>query len=104
MVTAASTIQAVLNAHEDAAPTATEITAWNAATVYEATGHPVTKIGLWGEDLTAFNTDCAISTLCAAEDYTAWNGWALGVDWTAAAALTANDIDGVVIEDLLWGV
>jgi len=101
-IVAASTIQNVLDAHNDFAPTATEITAWNAATIY-ATGRPVTKVGLWGADLTDFNADCLISTLCAAEDFTAWNGWAVGVDWALAAGVTTGTIDGVIIEDLMWG-
>ena len=104
-IVATDSIQTVLDAHDDAAPSATELTAWNAATNYgTAADHPVTKLGLWGEDLTAFNADCLISTLCAAKDYTMYNGWALGVDFTSADDLAANGFDGVVIEDLLWGV
>jgi len=102
MVTASSTVQNVLDAHNDFEPTATELEAWNAPTIY-ATGRPVTSIGLWGADLTDFNADCATSTLCAAEDFTAWNGWALGVDWALAAGVTTGDFDGVIIEDLMWG-
>jgi len=101
-IDADSEIQDVLDTHNDFAPTATELEAWNAATIYED-GRPVTKIGLWGADLTDFTADCTTSTLCAAEDFTAWNGWAVGVDWAAEADLTAAEIDGVIIEDVMWG-
>ena len=42
-------------------------------------------------------------TLCAAEDFTAWNGWAVGVDWALDAGSTIATIDGVIIEDVMWG-
>jgi len=95
-------VATVLAAYNDYAPTATELEAWNAADAY-STSRPVTKIGLWGADLTDFNEECLISTECAAEDFTAWNGWAVGVDWALDAGVAVAEVDGVIIEDVMWG-
>lgn len=33
---------------------------------------------MWGADLTAFKTNCAVSTLCNPADWIDYDGWALG--------------------------
>jgi hypothetical protein len=66
--------------------TADEITAWNTLT---ATGDDdtVTKVGLWGQDLTDFNADCVtLEDLCDVADYADYNGWGVGVNFTGGSA------------------
>ena len=99
-----SLVQDVLDAYNEYAPTATELAAWNVATPFAADGTLDTALGLFGADLTDFTAACLASTLCAKEDFAAWNGWAVGVQWTNSADATANDFNGLIIEDLLWGV
>jgi len=99
-----SLVQDVLDAYNEYAPTATELAAWNVATPFDADGTLDTALGLFGADLTDFTAACLASTLCAKEDFAAWNGWAVGVQWTNSADATANDFNGLIIEDLLWGV
>ena len=99
-----SLVQDVLDAYNEYAPTATELAAWNVATPFAADGTLDTALGLFGADLTDFTAACLASTLCAKEDFAAWNGWAVGVQWTNSADATANAFSGLIIEDLLWGV
>jgi len=82
---AGSTIEDVLAVYNDYKPTATELAAWNNPTPCRD-GLPVVSMGLWGANLTEFNADCLVSTECATFDFTAWNGWALGVDWDWTSA------------------
>ena len=97
-ISASSTVQDVLDAHNDYAPTSTEIKAWNTLTKYVSADSTVARVGLFGADLTKFNEDCLLSTLCAAKDYSAWNGWAIGVNWADGEAYT---VSGLVIADNL---
>jgi hypothetical protein len=99
-----SLVQDVLDAYNEYAPTATELAAWNVATPFAADGTLDTALGLFGADLTDFTAACLASTLCAKEDFAAWNGWAVGVQWTNSEDATANAFSGLIIEDLLWGV
>jgi len=99
-----SLVQDVLDAYNEYAPTATELAAWNVATPFDADGTLDTALGLFGADLTDFTAACLASTLCAKEDFAAWNGWAVGVQWTNSDDATANAWNGLIIEDLLWGV
>ena len=46
---------------------------WN----YTASDYLVT-LGVWGADLTAFKTDCALSTVCDPVRFASFDGWALG--------------------------
>ena len=59
----------------------------------------VTKVGLFGFDLTDFLDECATleeAEDCTVADYDAYNGWAVGVNW---AGTIAGLIDGVVFEE-----
>jgi len=98
-IVAGSTIEDVMTAYNNFKPTATELAAWNNPTT-SFEGRPVVSIGLWGADLNDFHADCLVSTECATFDFTVWNGWALGVDWTSADDLTADIADYVFIEDV----
>ena len=97
-ISASSTVQDVLDAHNDYAPTSTEIKAWKTLTKYVSADLTVTSVGLFGADLTKFNEDCLVSTLCAAKDYSAWNGWAIGVNWAEG---DPGSVNGLVIADNL---
>jgi hypothetical protein len=44
----------------------------------------VTRIGLFGANLTEFNADCvALGDLCDVADYAAYNGWGVGVNFAS---------------------
>ena len=67
-------------------PTQSDFASWNILTspvpyngtaIYTADDYQVT-LGLCGADLTAFKTDCAVSTLCNPADWLDYDGWALG--------------------------
>jgi len=66
-----------------------------------------TSVGLFGFDLTAFNEACtaaADTEICDPADYTAYNGWGVGVNWSSTAAVTDALVDGVVFATSLWSV
>jgi hypothetical protein len=61
--------------------TADEITAWKTVTAI-TNDKTVTKVGLFGADLTDFEEDCvALEDKCDVADYEDYTGWAIGVNW-----------------------
>ena len=82
--------------------TADEITAWNTLTAVtdETT---VTKVGLWGQDLTDFNAACVDlgADICDVADYVDYNGWGVGVDFAEGEEDT---YDGVTFTESKWVV
>jgi hypothetical protein len=87
------TTEALLLAKYNAyVPSAAEITAWNTVTKHaSASTTVVTKAGLFGANLDAFNEECATLDWCDVTDYETFSGWAVGVAWTAA---TGNAVTG----------
>jgi hypothetical protein len=76
---------AVLADFNDYTASADEITAWNTITAYADADLVVTKAGLFGADLTAFNDACTAAAdvaICDPADYADYTGWAIGVSWT----------------------
>ena len=80
--------------------TEAEIEAWNAIDPIEE-DDLVTKVGLFGWDLTDFLADCADTEECDATDYEAFTGWAIGVNWTEGPNVERR---GVIFEDTLLNV
>jgi hypothetical protein len=87
----------LMAAHNDYAPTASEITSWNTVTKFLAADTVDTKAGLFGADLTKFNEDCAALTACKVDDYATYSGWAVGVNWTPASNHAAGPPLGVAL-------
>ena len=93
--------------HADWAPSDTDLDAW--VEVDPATDDTtVTKVGLFGGDLTAFLADCTAATDdCDPAEYDGFSGWAFGVEWAPAEAAgrlrqaTAADINTLVFADRL---
>ena len=95
-----ATLAEVLAAYNTYAPTAADLTAWKTATTFAAGDKVVTKIGLFGADLTKFNEDCALTTAgCTVADYADYNGWAIGIQWDATGN-SATTPFGVVFDEL----
>jgi hypothetical protein len=94
--------------YADWAPSDTDLDAWEEVT---ASGEDttVTKVGLFGGDLTAFLADCTAATDdCDPAEYDGFSGWAFGVEWAPAEAAdtrlrqaTAADINTLVFADRL---
>jgi len=64
----------------------------------------VTKVGLFGYDLTDLLEECATleeDDECTVADYDAYTGWAVGVNWEGDVD---NEADGVVFTESLWSV
>ncbi len=84
-----------------------EIGSWNALDAL-ADHLVVTSVGLFGYDLTDFLDECATleeTEECVVEDYAAFTGWAVGVNWDAGEDDTAVQTqDAVVFTDSLWSV
>ena len=90
----------LMAAHNDYAPTAAEVTAWNTVTKFSSERLIDTKAGLFGgADLTKFNEDCAALTACNVDDYASFSGWAVGVNWTPTSD-NANSYIGVAFNGL----
>ena len=69
----------------DWVPSSTDLDAW--VEVDPATDDTtVTLVGLFGADLTDFLDACATADDCDETDYDDFSGWAIGVEWTPAAA------------------
>ena len=65
----------------------------------------VTKVGLFGADLTDFNAECvALEDLCDVADYADYNGWGVGVNWESAEDVADDQIDGVAFATSKWTV
>lgn len=95
------TTEALLLAKYNAyAPSATEITAWKTVNKNLAADTVVTKAGLFGADLTAFNDECATLDWCDVTDYETFSGWAVGVAWTPATGSTQATPLGVAFNGL----
>ena len=72
----------------DWVPSATDLDAW--VEVDPATDDTtVTLVGLFGADLTDFLDACVTADDCDETDYDGFSGWAIGVEWTPAAAAPA---------------
>ena len=64
-----------------------------------------TSVGLFGADLTSFLDACtaaADTEICDVADFATYNGWGIGVNWSSSAAVTAAQIDGIVLATSLW--
>ena len=96
------TTEALLLAKYNAyVPSAAEITAWNTVTKHaSASTTVVTKAGLFGANLDAFNEECATLDWCDVTDYETFSGWAVGVAWTAATGNTVVTPLGVAFNGL----
>jgi hypothetical protein len=65
----------------------------------------VTRVGLFGADLTDFNADCVLlEDDCDVADYAAYNGWGVGVNWESEDDVTADQVDGVAFATSKWTV
>jgi hypothetical protein len=65
----------------------------------------VTKVGLFGFNLTDFLAACTAATdVCDPEDYAAFTGWAVGVNWSSDATVADNYKDGVIFATSLESV
>jgi hypothetical protein len=65
----------------------------------------VTRIGLFGADLTDFNAACvALEDDCDVADYANYNGWGVGINWESDADVTADQVDGVGFATSKWCV
>jgi len=96
---------AVLADFDSYTATTDEITAWNTITAYAAADLVVTKAGLFGADLTAFNDACTAAAdvaICDPADYADYTGWAIGVSWTpGTTAPSTGDKRGVAFNTLM---
>jgi hypothetical protein len=64
----------------------------------------VTRIGLFGADLTEFNAECVkLGDLCDVADYANYNGWGVGVNWESEEEVGAQ-ADGVGFATSKWVV
>ena len=80
-ITASSPIADVLLAlNEIRGPLVT--TTWTSVTIPSTTKSWTGKIGLFGDDLTSFNKNCAIvgKATCDPVAYSAFSGWAIGLE------------------------
>jgi hypothetical protein len=88
--------------------TATEIDAWKTldpVQISSADNIVVTRVGLFGADLTDFNAVCAaFEDLCDIADYADYNGWGVGVNWESPEDVTADQVDGVAFATSRWTV
>jgi hypothetical protein len=65
----------------------------------------VTKVGLFGFDLTDFLAACTDATdVCDPADYAAFTGWAVGVNWSSSATVDDGFVDGVIFATSLESV
>ncbi len=74
-------------------PSADEAAAWTAATKAFAASTVTTKVGIFTDDLTQFRADCVTAgTNCVPATYasTAFNGIAVGINWTSSVAAEAT--------------
>jgi len=98
-------LAAVMAAHNDPAPTSAEVTAWNTAKAFDVADLVITKAGLFGADLTTFNSDCTAAggTICKPADYADYSCWAIGVNWypNQATPPTDGDVNGLAFNGLL---
>ena len=82
-------------------PNTGDLAKWSPLTAPSTDSNVKAKIGLFGVELTAFLADCALATTnCKSADYTNYNGWAIGIQWTATADPTANDVNSVTFVGL----
>lgn len=92
VIVAASTLAEVFTA-QTWGPSADEAAAWTAATKAFTASTVTTKVGIFTDDLTAFRADCALATTnCVPATYasTAFNGIAVGINWTSSIAAEAT--------------
>jgi len=92
VIVAASTLAEVFTA-QTWGPSADEAAAWTAATKAFTASTVTTKVGIFTDDLTAFRADCALATTnCVTATYasTAFNGLAVGINWTSSVAAEAT--------------
>jgi len=80
MVTSTSTLYDVMYAHR-AEPTQTDLDSWVTITPLAAANTITTNVGLFGNDMTDFYSDCSVvaTTECDANDYHNYTGWAIAV-------------------------
>jgi hypothetical protein len=65
----------------------------------------LTRVGLFGADLTDFNADCVLlEDLCDVTDYADYNGWGVGVNWESEEAVADDQRDGVAFSESKWTV
>jgi hypothetical protein len=57
-MTSITDIASLMAAHNNYEPTSTDVSAWNTVTAYASADTVVTKVGLFGADLTSFKSDC----------------------------------------------
>jgi len=92
-ITATSTLADIFTA-QTWGPSADEAAAWTAATKQLTASTVTTKVGIFTDDLTQFRADCvtAGSTTCTPATYasTAFNGIAVGINWTSSVAAEAT--------------
>ena len=88
-MTSITDIASLMAAHNNYIPSNTDVSAWKTVTPYVGTDPITTKVGLFGADLTTFNSDClALGPAgCRPIDYADYNGWALGVQWSGTAVV-----------------
>ena len=69
--------------HSNFFPSTTDVSGWKTATKFDSDDLVVTKAGLFGAELTSFNSDCvaAGSDICVPYDYADYSGWAIGVSF-----------------------
>jgi len=98
------------NADADFQATTTEIAAWNELSpvqIDDEDNTVVTRVGLFGAELTAFNEACVAledTDICDVADYADYNGWGVGVNWESEDDVTADQVDGVAFATSKWTV
>ena len=88
-ISATSTLSDVL----EALPSRDSVTdTWEKAPPVAAITTWTTSVGLFGDYLSSFFADCATIgyTTCDPADYSAYSGWAIGVEFDFSTALTPS--------------
>ena len=99
-----ASLQLILNAHNNYAPSTSVLATWGTAKPFSTTDLVATRVGLFGADLTSFMADCTASgtTVCTTSIFNSYTGWAVGVVFQPSPTTppTAGYINGLALNGL----